>query len=121
MSNTETRTTPDLVELRGLHRPVMVSDPDRDSGEAKVCSHCLDLVQSGADYADLGPAEWPCQTAVLLGTGTSAPDPVIAAVQALADRWSEATVSGVLSGEELPDLVTRGFAAQLHAVLLGNV
>lgn len=41
----------------------------------------------------------------------------VAAIRALADRWSQATIRGILSDEEQPDLVARGFAAQLNAVL----
>ncbi|WP_280502043.1 hypothetical protein [Nocardia farcinica] len=39
------------------------------------------------------------------------------AVSQLADRWSRATHVGAISGEEQPDLVTRGFASQLYAAL----
>ncbi|WP_280410771.1 hypothetical protein [Nocardia asiatica] len=42
---------------------------------------------------------------------------IIAEVRALADRWSQATVRGVLSDEEHPDLIARGYAEQLYAVL----
>lgn len=45
---------------------------------------------------------------------------IIGEVRALADRWGSATIVGVLSGEEQPDLVTRGFAEQLRAVLPGG-
>ena len=42
---------------------------------------------------------------------------IIAGVRALADRWNSATVIGVLTGKNQPDIIAQGFAEQLYAVL----
>jgi hypothetical protein len=95
---------------------VEVSKPNAASAHRAVDDSNRTAAKRGApldwraEYADI---EWLPLTEV----GVPESPSVLAAVRALADRWSRATVTGVITGEEQPDLVTRGFAEQLYAVL----
>lgn len=96
--------------------PVEVSKPNATSAHRAVDGSNRTAAKRGvpqdwrAEYADI---EWLPLTEVDVPEGHSA----FAAIRALADHWSRATVTGVISGDEQPDLITRGFAEQLYAVL----